>query len=597
MSVTLHSRWRLTVAAAVHTWENRFVVSDATTGNGVYPPDVGLTVEVDGPAWRVEAQHRPPGGEWQPSAMIFQRGAEQVTLQAIIGAEDPLPTEDFFDIRLTADYLAGTLYDIPYRPYAVRIADLGQMPDGTFEATLGQYYMGVKVHNRWGLPYPDGYVLDVSDASRADLAARGIRIIDDWDPAELAALGQQRLGRGLRLAPLAPGNARAVYFKVDVSAASPRKHPVEFVCLNTGGMHDPDHPARRITRTIHVSRTTVDAFHGRVVSEAPQGTLRMDLGEVVYDPVGMRRARRVRRDDAERPEPADLDELRRWLRALLAGEEVDVCAVHRTLWCRCVCGDRDGIRGPRITYDPFYVFHTAFGATLTPRVPYAGPHAPLPFDDPWWKLLLALVAWILGALGGAEEAGQSAYEDEDFVIGTLHDFERHILDAAVCLLDTSRDLDFLTVLDAQDDEPNQEPKDALNGSVTVTNEVLTHEEVEALIFEAEESESLDPLRCFKSGARTGLTFAQIQGFAKIGWTRQDDQTRFDDDERPTLRFEAEEDSDDPDNLISNEGDSGSVWVHDQSRRLVALNHSGNRDQNTATGSLLAHVVERFGISF
>lgn len=597
MSVTLHSRWRLTVAAAIHTWDNRFVISGATTGDGVYPADVGLTVDVDGPTWQVEAQYRPPGGEWQPSAMIFQRGAEQVMLQSIIGAEDPLPTEDFFDIRLTAEYLGGTLFDVPYRPYAVRVADLGQMPDGTFETTLGRYYMGVKARNEWGLAYPEGYALDISDASRADLATRGIEVIDDWDPAELAALGQEQLGRGLRLAPLAPGNSRTVYFKVDVSGASPRKHPVEFVCLNTGGMHDPDHPARRITKRIHVSRTTVDAFHGRVVSEAPQGTLRMNLGQVVYDPVGMRRARRVRGDDAEQPGTHDLDELRRWLRALLAGEPVDVCAVHRTLWCRCVCGDRDGTGGPRITYDPFYVFHTAFGATLTPGTPYAGPHGPLLFDDPFWKLLLAIIAWILAAIGGAEEAAQSAYEDEDFVIGTLHDFERHILDAAVCLLDTNRDLGFLTVLDAQGDEPNQEPKDALGGTAAVSNDVLTHEEVQDLIFEAEESGTLDPIRVFKSGARTGMTFAQMQGFSEFAWVRQDDQTRFDDLDRPTLRFEAEEDSDDPDNLISNEGDSGSVWVHDQSRRLVALNHSGRRDTNTATGSLLQYIVDRFGISF
>lgn len=103
------------------------------------------------------------------------------------------------------------------------------MPDGIFETALGTYYMAVRVANRWGLPFTEDNVLDITPASRAELAMRGVQVIDAWSQAELAALGQAQKGTGLVLGPLAPGAARTVYFKVDVPNAAPRKHEVEFV--------------------------------------------------------------------------------------------------------------------------------------------------------------------------------------------------------------------------------------------------------------------------------------------------------------------------------------------------------------------------------
>lgn len=296
------------------------------------------------------------------------------------------------------------------------------------------------------------------------------------------------------------------------------------------------------------------------------------------------------------------------LKRLLAGDEdVDLCEVQRLLACCCL-GDGESGRGlDRL--DPYYLIFTKFGLRIVPKAPYGGQFGEIPFDDPWWKLLLALIAAILALIGALEESAQAAYEDEDLVIGTLHDSKRHELDAALCKIDTSRELSFLRVLDAQSDEDNTTPVEDgnLNGAVTISSDFMTEEEITDLMAEAEESEDLSLLRVFKSGARTGTTFAQISDWSNP-WERCDlrpeddcddapeEITRFDDEDRPTLRFEAAE-GEDPTNLISNRGDSGSVWVHFDSKRPIALNHSGDPDANTATGSLLQYIVDRFEISF
>lgn len=607
MSVRLYGQWRLSVIEAVHNWPNRFVVSEASSGSGIYPSAVGTTVNVNGAAWLLDAQHQPPGEAWQPDAMIFEPAVpEQVSIEATIGAEDPLPTEDYRDIRWHAVFQGGAMFDIPYRPYAVRTTDLFQMPDGVFDTSLGTYYMGVRITNRWGMPFSDAHVLDITPANRVVLAAQGITVVDDWSAAELAALGQRQSAGGMVIGSLRPGESRTLFFKVNVSQAASRKHTVEFICRNVSGMADPQHPGRRVSKAIYVSRTSYDAGAGELVFESRQGQLRVRLHEVAYDRQGYRRNRvRLRQAAGSAQGKAELEKLRRALRALLEGKDIDLCEIQRLLACYCIEGE-DG--RPRPVFEPFYVVPTRFTATYVPRFPFAGQYGPLLYDDPWWKLALALLALLLALLGALEESAQSAYEDEDFVIGTLSDSVRDQLDAALCLVDTSRALSFLTVLDAQSDEPNQVPVMALDGNVTgIDGSVMSQDEVEALLLEAANSGDTSGLRVFKSGARTGLTFAEIQGFDPP-WVRCDEdgvepsscpddrQTHFDDPNRPTLRFHAAAGSD-PTNLISNHGDSGSVWVHFDSRRILALNHSGSEETNTAVGTLMAHVVDEFGITF
>lgn len=593
MSIRLYGSWRLTVTEAIHNWENRYVIREASSGNGVYPPTVGSIVTANGASWLLDAEHRPPGEAWQDSAMIFEPAVpEHVTVEATIGAEDPLPTEDFKDIRWNGVFLGGSMFGAPYRPYAVRPSDLFQMPDGVFEASLGVYLMGVRVTNTWGLPFNSNHVLDISSAGRAALAAAGVTVVDQWTSSELASLGQRMVGTGVLLEGLRPSESRTVFFKIDVSQASPRKHAVEFVCRNVAGMADPEHPGRRVTKHIYVSRTSFDSEAGEFVFSARQGVLRMRLDEVAYDREGYRRNRRRLREAGRRSRDCrkDMERARRMLKDFLAGKRVDLCKIQRILACCCI-EDENG--DSKSAYEPFYALPTRLRATFEPRFPYVGQYGPLLYDDPWWKIALAILAFLLWLFGALEEAAQSAYEDEDFVIGTLFDSQQHHIDAALCEIDTSRELAFGTVLDAQSDEDNQAPaQGGVGGDVTgIGPGFMNEQDVQDLLDDAAATGDMSGLRVFKSGARTGLTFAEIARFSN-GWIRSDDQTRFNDPNRRTVEFEAVGGGGGD---VSDKGDSGSVWIHADTRRIVALNHSGN--DTTAFGTIMSHVVNAFGISF
>ncbi|HYC92445.1 MAG TPA: hypothetical protein VEO54_24780 [Thermoanaerobaculia bacterium] len=598
MSVLLSGRWHLRVTKAIHNWENRFRIDGASSGNGVYPPTVGLEVDADGANWALTGEYRENSAEpWKPSEMMIDPGVDRVDIRAIIGAEDPLPSKDFEDIEWEARYLDGTMLEIPYRPYAVRTDDLFQMPDGIFETALGTYYMAVRVTNRWGLPFTEDHVLDITATSRTSLAMRGVQINNAWAQTELAALGQAQKGTGIVLGPLASGASRTVYFKVDVSQASPRKHEVEFVCRNVKGMADPANPARRVKKQIFVSRTTVDTATGEIVSEVQEGTLRFKLREFAFDRKG---AKRGRRRCKPRPRPkADrqtLDRLRRTLQDLLDGRKIDPCIIQEILACYCNCTNGGGGHDPRdprypkdgrFCYRPFYAFPTKFSYEVIPSDPFDGQYGPIPFQDPWWKVLLLIIAVILLLAAILSEASNVAYHDEDLVIGSLGRFQQTDVDAALSVLDTDRATSFLQVLDAQSDEFNLSPEVALDGTIPLTGTIMPKAEVLGLL--ADPTTPVASLQVFKSGATTGLTHGLMTGITG-SFTRSDDGTAFN---IPQLNI-----GPDPafGENVSQPGDSGSVWIHRATRRPVALHHSGSDSPDSAVASFLEDVATALNIT-
>jgi hypothetical protein len=599
MSIQLYGRWNLSVTKAIHNWENRFRIEGATTGSDTYPPTVGLNVVADGTSWSLIAEYRESDTDtWKPSDMMIDPGVERVDILAMIGAEDPLPSRDFEDIQWDAKYLGATMLEVLYRPYAVRTTDLFQMPDGIFETALGTYYMAVRVMNRWGLPFTENHVLDITPESRAILTARGINVIDTWSNAELAALGQTQLGSGIVLGPLAPGAARTVYFKVDVSGAAPRKHEIEFVCWNMAGMQDANNPARRVRKNIFVSRTSIDQTTGEVVSEVQEGTLRFNLRQFAFDrETAYKNRRRIPKSSGGgRRDPAVQEAMREALKAILERREVDPCEVFHLLACHCTGDGRpSGPQDPnrprdgRFEYDPFYAFPTKFSFTVTPRNPYMGQYGPIPYQDPWWKVLLLIIAAILLIAALLEHASDLAYHDEDLVIGTLARWQQNDIDAALCLLNTDRALNFIQVLDAQSDEDNQNFINALDGLVSLNGPVITRAEIDVILL----TPPGDPQRqVFKSGATTGLTHGTIRTLAPDGHDKATwsiDQLIIDRD--PAFGED-----------VSIPGDSGSVWVHTATLRPIALNHSGSRDADdnptgdTAWASLLEDVLARMNIT-
>lgn len=593
MSIQLYGRWHLRVTKAIHNWENRFRIEGAASGSGTYPPTVGFDVTADGAAWSLIGEYRESDtAAWKPSEMMIDPGTERVDIRATIGAEDPLPSRDFEDIQWDARYLDNIMLEIPYRPYAVRTDDLFQMPDGIFETALGTYYMGVRVVNRWGLTFTDNHVLDISHESRAELAMRGIHIIDAWSQSELAALGQTQKGTGMVLGPVVPGASRTLYFKVNVSAAAPRKHDVEFICRNMLGMVDPNHSARRVSKKIFVSRTAIDKATGEIVAEVQEGMLRFKLKEIAIDCKNGRAARRPCPPLRHRAtDSAALDTLRRTLQALLDGKPIDPCVIQQILACYCSHGpggggDRPDPRKPsdgRFCYDPFYAFPTKFSYVVIPRAPFEGQYGPIPFEDPWWKVLLLIIAVILLIAAALSEAADIAYQDEDLVIGTLGRVQPDDVDAALCVLDTDRELAFLQTLDAQSNEDFQNAVVALNGNVNLMSPVMTRAELDGIMA----LPATDPQRkVHKSGSRTGVTHAIMTGFAPRGH----DLATWSIDQ---LTLETDPDFDEP---VSRRGDSGSIWVHTATLRPVALHHTGSDDDTLGRASLLEDVQNRMNIT-
>lgn len=620
MAVNLYGKWRLEVVKAIHSWENRYVIEGAASGNGTFDGIVGPAKTIDGDSWQLRAEYRENAGEpWKASDMMIDAVPDRVEIRATIGAEDPLPQIDFEDIEWDARWQGEALFDIPVRPFAVRVLDLGQMPDGIFETAIGGYYMAVRVESHWGLAFGPDHLIDITPQSRAQLAVRGIDVIDSFTQRELDALGQTLSGTGISLAGLEPNSSRTVYFKLDVRDAAPRKHDVTFAVTNRAGMVDSGDPRRFKTKQIFVSSSYIDETTGQIVSEVQEGEIRVQLREVAIDRVTAKKRRRrldgsdgkggghrPRRGGGRRQNPG-VKELRRALEALLNGKDIDPCLIQKLLTCYCDCRDFPGSDGnggfdpfdpwgggrdPRFPgdgkwqYPPFMAFPTKFDYTVTPAAPFTGQYGPLPYDDPWWKVLLIIIAVVLLVAGMIAEAADIAYQDEDNVIGTLGAFQQDDIDAALCIIDTDRALAMNTVLDAQSDEDFLNPLNALNGMVTaVTGNVLTHAEVSVLLALPFD----DPQRkVLKSGATSGFTHGIMTGLSPIGHPEASwsiDQ----------LQIVRDAGFDEP---TSQPGDSGSVWLHTESLRPVGLNHSGSSDGSgdAATASLLEDVQRILNIT-
>jgi hypothetical protein len=68
MAITMQGSWTLRFKSKAAAWAQRFVVSGAATGNGVFAGTAGTAVFVTGTQWSVKLQHQAPGDLWRDSA-------------------------------------------------------------------------------------------------------------------------------------------------------------------------------------------------------------------------------------------------------------------------------------------------------------------------------------------------------------------------------------------------------------------------------------------------------------------------------------------------------------------------------------------------
>ncbi len=588
----LHSKWRLELTKAIHSLKNRYRIANASQGNGTFDPTLGQIHDVNGlPQWELVAEYQEVNqASWKSSKMkIVSRTQNGAELSYVIGAEDPLPTEDFEDLQWEARF-EGRMFDIPYRPYAVRASDLFQMPDGIFDTLLGSYYMGVRVQNVYAEEFGPTHTLDITNACRAVLATKGVFIGDAWSQQELAQFGQQQVGRGISVNGLKPGDSRTIFFKINVSTAAPRKYEMQFIHVDVAGTPDPHNPKRLLSKHIFVSSSHADSATGELVCTVKEGTIRLKLLEVAYDVKGARRARKKCKPCTTK---SDLQGLRSYLEHALKEGDLDICDLKKIverLTQGVGCCDPSIIRTGKYCIGSFFVFPTKYKFIVEPSSEYEGQFGPIPFDDPWWKVALLILAVLLLIAGVLSEAADIAFHDEDLVIGTLDRFQANDVDAALCRLDGRRTETLREIIDARADEPNTTSVTALGGLISLNTPVITRAEIDAFLT----ASPPDPnnLRVFKSGGRTGLTFGIISSTTSDGHglaTWGIGQLLITIDTDPAFGNGMG---------VSDSGDSGSVWVHHATRRPVGLNHSGDSNGTTfAVASFLEDVQTAMNVTF
>lgn len=633
MFVPFAGKWRATVTGRNAGFSQRVVVSGAASGDGAYDGVVGNSFVFDGGA--VELQWNDGAGSgWQESAIITAIGmSSPLVVSTFISADDNYPDKrdgDFDDLEVSFENL-DPAFEVVQRPFALERGSLVMLPDGVFDASQGAQYMGVRLRNRWffdwvSAPIPTGMKVGVAPASRAQLAAQGVAVLDAWSPTEQQAFGQVVDGGYVRVPDLKVGEETTVYFKVDVTNAGPSKPDVGLVAQRDA--FDPafDAPSRVAHKQIFISRSSYDKTTKELVAALPEGTLHLKFSAITLDLKAANDAAKdlmacLAKDGGggrcgtwwDRPPTREECEklgsrvLRELLEEVLAGRDVDVCRLREVLdrccggkdGCDCCGGGGDGGDGwgdgtgvdGWCRVKPVAWLPGAFDYRLEPNPAYTGQFGPLAFEDPWWKVVLIILAILLeiaSLVYDYVEAGQ----DPQFIIGQIvrnGDAMTNAIDCAVCNLNGSRGVD-LGELDAQGDDANNGlPIEALDSIIQLDRTDNGDSGIEDAVLGNV---------VWKSGGRSGTTRGRVNSLiyatsvpydtedtisGTITYTNQVQVTQITGMEQP----------------VSQAGDSGSVWVDMASKRPIALNFAGDTDDagTNAVGNPIRAVADRLNIRF
>lgn len=624
MSEIFQGKWRVKVTAKNAGFEHRFRITGANNGNGTYTGIVGSEAVIDGESWTITMEwNNGSGSGWQESAVLRSTGSiSPIVIINILRADDNFPDQrdnDFDDLVITCTDL-DPIFEVVQRPFALDRGTLTMFPDGIFEVSQGIQYMGVRVRNTWDFDWDafTGVMIGIANSSRAALLSQGIKVIDSWTTQEQQALQQEVANGFAKIPALKKGAEHIVYFKMDVRNAGPSKPVIDFVAQRSAWDSAYDTLSRRVSRQIFISRSTYDPLTRELVAEIPEGTVFMRLNSIIVDKAAMEKAmldalRKPCKHDPPRPgsklgtpnneydKNRQREELKDFMEGLLSGKRIDPCKLRALLETCCEKGDGDGSGdsggnpgeggmgdGPGsdnwCRFKPFHWIPVEFEYRIVPNPAYVGQFGPLAFEDPWWKVVLIILAALLAAASLVYDYIKAG-EDSNFVIGKITAKSARTtsnVDAAIALLNGSRGND-LNVLEAQgDDRNNGLPiNGATGGTISIARSDNGDRGIE------------DPVAgnvVFKSGARSATTRGTISSISLntsvegINYTNQ------------VLIVPLATPNNQP---LSQGGDSGSLWVDLTSRRPVALNFAGpaNDDGTNAIANPIRDVVNLFDIHF
>ena len=268
----------------------------------------------------------------------------------------------------------------------------------------------------------------------------------------------------------------------------------------------------------------------------------------------------------------------RMLRDLQAGR-CDPCSLRELIecFCKCACGGDGGGGGDSggINPCPFPWLPIRFSYTV--EAPFSGQYGPLPFQDPWWKVLAWIICAALLIAAALVDIFEEAHENEEIIIGEVARFSRNNVDAAIASLYGVRGVD-LGVLDALSGEPNTNARMAIDGIVPIVRATAP---------------AFVGMKVYKSGARTGLTHGLV---TNINATTNQCRGEFEDStgtchENPATpnlvmmnQVRIGTSADFPTEPTTDHGDSGSLWLSDEPAtrdQVVSLTHSGRTGSSDA----------------
>lgn len=649
MKIPFAGKWRATVTKREAGFSQRIVLGAATSGNGTYNGVVGNNFVFEG-GWIELQWNNNAGSGWQESAIISAIGmTSPLVVVRFLSADDSFPSErdsDYDDLQVRCEHLDAP-FEVTQRPFSLERGSLVMFPDGIFDASQGIQYMGVRIKNTWFFDWTSdfpatGMKIGIAPASRTALSAAGIVIIDNWTGQEQEAFGQLMDNGFVRVPDLKINEETTIYFKVDMSNANPSKPDIGFVAQRDAFDPRYDEPTRIVNKKIFISRSSYNPITKELITAIPEGTLHLKLNKIALDRKAATKAaqelkkclkknghlasglsslsnqagRQFWQNSKERErwcKEQGNDLLRELLKQLLDGKNIDLCKL-KTILDRCCApqdGDDchcrpcdDGGGQPPGGWDdgtgvdgwcrvkPVFWLPLDFEYKIIPNPAYMGQFGPLAFEDPWWKIVLIILAIIL-AIASVVYDYVYASEDNQYIIGKVvrnGDAPTNLVDAAVSDLNGSRNVDN-GQLDAQgDDINNTNPISALDSIVQLdrTPAGSYFGTLDAVLGNV----------VWKSGA----TSATTRGFVSTLGTSVSIPYNEHDTLSGTVTYTNEVEISElvamPQSL-SDPGDSGSVWVDLATARPVALNYGSPTDSsdNRAFANPIRTVIDVLNLRF
>jgi hypothetical protein len=257
-------------------------------------------------------------------------------------------------------------FAIANRPFATEPATGLMTPDGIFEVALGQQTINAQVKNAGASAGAQIYVESVDDP--------GIVVTPTTHD----------------ISPSVSGASQRFGWEANFTAATPGKHMISFVVQANG-------TRQRLLQRIFVTKTTFDPASKSFSVATPEGVLSVRFMDMIGPKDSCCCAGQRLPDLGGANARNGLLEI-----VTTASDQHALALGQRSLLSYLSDGAR--LHDPNFVLCMPQVLLGKLEANLTPTPPYTGQYGDLPFQDPWWKIVLAIVAFLLLVAAAIAEA-------------------------------------------------------------------------------------------------------------------------------------------------------------------------------------------------